>query len=73
VTEIHGLRPAYVNNQVRYRRTLAKNLVAVRQHAKSVALLSELAEAWKIEVDITDFGAALLSPGPSQPPADHFH
>lgn len=55
VTEIHGLRLSYVNNQVRYRRTLAKNLASVRQRAKSIAVLSELAERWKIEVVITDF------------------
>ncbi len=55
VTEIHGLRLAYVNNQVRYRRTVTKNLLALRQRAKSIAVLSELAEAWKIEVVITDF------------------
>jgi uncharacterized protein (TIGR00661 family) len=55
VTEIHGLRLAYVNNQIRYRRTLASNLISVRQRAKSIALLSELADAWKIEVVITDF------------------
>jgi len=55
VTEIHGLRLAYVNNQVRYKRTLAKNLLGVRQRAKSVAHLSELADTWKIDLVITDF------------------
>ena len=55
VTEIHGLRLSYVNNQVRYRRTLAKNLASVRQRARSIAVLSELAERWKIEVVLTDF------------------
>jgi len=55
VTEIAGLRLAYVNNQVRYGRTLTKNLLAVRQRAKSIALLSELVEARKIQLVITDF------------------
>jgi uncharacterized protein (TIGR00661 family) len=55
VTEIHGLRLAYVNNQVRYERTLAKNLMSVRKRARSVALLSDLVDAWKIDLVITDF------------------
>jgi uncharacterized protein (TIGR00661 family) len=55
VTEIHGLHLAYVNNRVRYRRTLARNLLALRQRAKSIARLSELADAWKIHAVITDF------------------
>jgi uncharacterized protein (TIGR00661 family) len=55
VTEIHGLRLAYVNNRVRYRRTLARNLLAMRERAKSIARLSELADGWKIQVVITDF------------------
>jgi uncharacterized protein (TIGR00661 family) len=55
VTEIYGLRFAYVNNQVRYRRTLAKNLGTVRQAAKSIRQLSELADRWRIQVVITDF------------------
>jgi uncharacterized protein (TIGR00661 family) len=55
VTEIHGPRLAYVNNRVRYRRTLARNLLAMRERAKSIARLSQLADAWKIQVVITDF------------------
>jgi uncharacterized protein (TIGR00661 family) len=55
VTEIYGLRLAYVNNQVRYRRTIANNLMAVGKRAKSSALLSELADKWEIQVVITDF------------------
>lgn len=39
VTEIYGLRLAYVNNQVRYRRTLAKNLMAVRQRSQEYGAL----------------------------------
>ena len=55
VTEIYGLRLTYVNNQVRYGRTLTRNLLSVRQRAKSIALLSEQVEEWKIQVVITDF------------------
>lgn len=55
VTEIYGLRLAYVNNQVRYRRTVLQNLMAVGQRAKSIARLSELVDTWKIDVIITDF------------------
>jgi UDP:flavonoid glycosyltransferase YjiC (YdhE family) len=46
VTEIYGLHLAYVNNQVRYRRTLIRNLLTARQAARSIALLTELAAAW---------------------------
>jgi uncharacterized protein (TIGR00661 family) len=55
VAEIYGLRLAYVNNRVRYRRTLAKNLLSVRQAARSISQLEELAEEWKIQLVITDF------------------
>ena len=55
VTEIYGLRLAYVNNQVRYKRTLAKNLMGVGRRAKSMAHLSELSDAWKVDLVITDF------------------
>jgi uncharacterized protein (TIGR00661 family) len=55
VTEIAGLRLSYVNNQLRYGRTLTMNLLSVRQRAKSIALLSERVEAWKIQLVITDF------------------
>jgi uncharacterized protein (TIGR00661 family) len=55
VTEIYGLRLTYVNNQVRYRRTIASNLMAVGKRAKSGAALSELSDKWKIELVITDF------------------
>jgi uncharacterized protein (TIGR00661 family) len=55
VTEIYGLRLAYVNNQVRYRRTLIRNLLTARQAARSIALLAELAAAWKVQLVITDF------------------
>src|ERR1700719_4462996 len=55
VTEIFGFRFAYVNNRVRYKRTLAKNLVTMRQAAKSVKRLKELIADWKIDLIITDF------------------
>ena len=55
VTEIHGWRIAYVNNQVRYRRTIAKNLLGARKTAASVALLKQLCEGWQVDLVITDF------------------
>src|SRR5262252_6522631 len=55
VTEIHGMRIAYVNNQVRYRRTLAKNLLTAPKAAKSFRRLMKLADEWRIELVITDF------------------
>ncbi len=55
VTEIYGFRFAYVNNRVRYKRTIAKNLITVPQAAKSLARLKDLVEEWKIDQVITDF------------------
>jgi uncharacterized protein (TIGR00661 family) len=55
VTEIYGFRIAYVNNQVRYKRTLAKNLMSAPKAARSVRQLMRLVEQWKIELVITDF------------------
>jgi uncharacterized protein (TIGR00661 family) len=55
VTEIYGFRFAYVNNQVRYRRTIAKNLATLPKAAASVRQLIQLAEARKTQVVITDF------------------
>jgi uncharacterized protein (TIGR00661 family) len=55
VTEIYGFHFAYVNNRVRYRRTIAKNLLTVPQSAKSLSLLKNLAEEWKTDLIITDF------------------
>src|ERR1044071_7209411 len=55
VTEIYGLRLAYVNNQVRYRRTITSNLMAAGKRARSSAQLSGLADEWKIDLVITDF------------------
>lgn len=55
VTEIYGFRFAYVNNRVRYKRTIAKNLITVPQAAKSLSRLNALIEEAEIELVITDF------------------
>lgn len=55
VTEIYGLRFAYVNDRVRYRRTLGKNLLTVPQAARSFRRLLRQADDWGIELVITDF------------------
>ncbi len=55
VTEIYGLRLSYVNNRVRYKKTVAKNLLAVPRAAKSNRELLSLSEKWKIDLVITDF------------------
>src|SRR5580658_1123892 len=55
VTEIFGFRFAYVNNCVRYKRTIAKNLITVPQAAKSANRLKNLIATWKIDLVITDF------------------
>ncbi|HWR15024.1 MAG TPA: MJ1255/VC2487 family glycosyltransferase [Terriglobales bacterium] len=55
VTEIHGLRLAYVNNRVRYGKTAAKNLLSAPKAAKSHRGLMQSAETWKIDLVITDF------------------
>jgi uncharacterized protein (TIGR00661 family) len=55
VTEIYGLRIEYVNNRVRYKKTVAKNLLAVPKAAKSMRELARRCEAWQIDLVITDF------------------
>ena len=55
VTEIYGFRFAYVNNRVRYKRTIAKNLVTIPHAAKSLAQLDELVDRENINLVITDF------------------
>lgn len=55
VTEIYGFRFAYVNNRVRYKRTIAKNLVTVPHAAKSLSQLNALVDEQKIHLIITDF------------------
>ena len=55
VTEIYGFHFAYVNNRVRYKRTIAKNLITVPQAARSLSLLKRLVDEWKTDLIITDF------------------
>lgn len=55
VTEIYGFRFAYVNNRVRYKRTIAKNLITVPQAAKSLSRLNTLVDDAHIDLVITDF------------------
>jgi len=54
-TEIFGLPLAYLNNQVRIRRTLAKSIFGMRKIARGISPLAELAQRWGIEIVITDF------------------
>ena len=55
VTEVYGLRFAYVNNRVRYEKTVAKNLISAPRAARSMRQLSHLAEQWNIDLICTDF------------------
>ena len=55
VMEIHGLRLAYADNRVRYRRTVAKNLLGARKTVASLKPLKKLSEQWQIDLVITDF------------------
>jgi len=55
VTEIYGFRFAYLNNRVRYKRTIAKNLITVPQAAKSLSRLKHLVDEWQTDLIITDF------------------
>jgi uncharacterized protein (TIGR00661 family) len=55
VTEIFGLSLAYVNNRVRYKRTVARNLIQAPRAARSVKQLAQMVEDKKIELVITDF------------------
>jgi uncharacterized protein (TIGR00661 family) len=55
VTEIYGLRLAFLDNTVRYRRTIAANLLTVGEAARSLARLLELSRNWNIDLVITDF------------------
>ncbi|MGZ4816623.1 MAG: MJ1255/VC2487 family glycosyltransferase, partial [Terriglobales bacterium] len=54
-TEIYGLRLEYVNNRVRYKKTVAKNLLAVPKAAKSMKELMRRCEEWGIDLVVTDF------------------
>jgi len=55
ITEIYGFHFAYVNNRVRYKRTIAKNLITVPQAARSLSHLNALVDESKIDLVITDF------------------
>jgi uncharacterized protein (TIGR00661 family) len=55
VTEIYGFRFAYLNNRVRYKRTIAKNLITAPQAARSLSHLKDLVDEWRINLVITDF------------------
>jgi uncharacterized protein (TIGR00661 family) len=55
VTEIYGFRFAYVNNRVRYKRTIANNLITVPQAAKSFTRLKRLIDEKETNLVITDF------------------
>lgn len=55
VTEIFGFQLSYVNNRVRYKRTVASNLFKAPRAARSVKELSRLAGEKNIELVITDF------------------
>src|SRR5579871_2623256 len=55
LTEIYGFRFAYVNNRVRYKRTIAKNALTIPQARKSLARLGDLIDEKKIDLVITDF------------------
>lgn len=55
VTEIYGLRFAYVNNQVKYGKTVTKNLLTAPQARKSASHLMQLADEWHIDLVVTDF------------------
>src|ERR1039458_4781086 len=55
VLEIHGLRFTYVNNQVRYNRTLARNLFQARKATRSISELTRFIAERAIELVITDY------------------
>jgi uncharacterized protein (TIGR00661 family) len=55
VTDIYGFRFAYVNNRVRYKRTIAKNLITIPQARKSLSRLNTLVDDENIDLVITDF------------------
>jgi len=55
VMEISGWRITYVNNQVRYRRTVATNLLTARKTMASISRLKDLIDEKEINLVITDF------------------
>jgi len=55
VVEIHGLRFTYINNQVRYNRTLARNLFHARKVSRGIKDLVRLIGERGVELVVTDF------------------
>jgi uncharacterized protein (TIGR00661 family) len=55
VTEIDGLRLAYVHNRVRYGKTVLRNLLHLPATARRVRALGRKAEGWDLDLVITDF------------------
>ena len=55
VTEIYGLHLEYVHNRVRYKKTVARNLLAMPRAAKSIRELMRRCKAWKVNLVVTDF------------------
>ena len=53
--EIFGFQLTYINNRVRYKRTIASNLIKAPKAASSLKELSRLVEENNIELVITDF------------------
>ncbi|HZS99166.1 MAG TPA: MJ1255/VC2487 family glycosyltransferase [Terriglobales bacterium] len=55
VTEIDGLRLAYVENRVRYRKTVLSNLLHLPKTARTVRDLEKKAADWQLDLVITDY------------------
>jgi uncharacterized protein (TIGR00661 family) len=55
MVEIHGFRFSYVNNAVRYNRTLARSLFQAGKAAQAIHKLVRLIDQSSIDVVITDF------------------
>ncbi len=55
VLEIHGFRFTYVNNQVRYKRTLARNLFHAGKAARGISKLAGVIDERGIDLVITDY------------------
>jgi uncharacterized protein (TIGR00661 family) len=55
VTEIFGFRFSFLNNRIRYKRTVIKNLATMRQAVRSVKHLNALIQERNIQLVITDF------------------
>ena len=55
VTEIDGLRLTYVENRVRYGKTVLRNFRNLPHAARSIRALQKKAESWNLDLVITDF------------------